>query len=211
MTHVSKLAKTVLLPSPEGRVPEGFMPEGLDPDSILAAEFDYIAQAAFQATEDRARVASYYLVTVGSLVAAILGAQLQNMQVLPVYLGFMCLFLILCINGILTILQLARLRQSWYESMLAMNQIKDFYLHHFPAIEPALRWKTSTLPKRFKTWSVSYMLACQVAALGGGALAAAAAFAGLAFNFPWVLPAAGSGALFFLSQMIIYRRLLLHP
>ena len=34
----------------------------------MAAEFDYIAQTAIQANEDRARVSSFYMVAVGSLV-----------------------------------------------------------------------------------------------------------------------------------------------
>jgi hypothetical protein len=44
-------------------------------DELLAAEFNYIAQTAIQANEDRARVSSFYLIAVGSLVAAMFGAQ----------------------------------------------------------------------------------------------------------------------------------------
>ena len=44
-------------------------------DELLAAEFDYIAQTAIQANEDRARVSSFYLIAVGSLVAALFGTQ----------------------------------------------------------------------------------------------------------------------------------------
>ena len=42
-------------------------------DELLAAEYDYIAQTANQANEDRARVSSFYLIAVGSLVAALFG------------------------------------------------------------------------------------------------------------------------------------------
>jgi hypothetical protein len=45
----------------------------LNSDEILKAEYTYIANTVFQANEDRSRVASFYFVTVGSLVAAILG------------------------------------------------------------------------------------------------------------------------------------------
>jgi hypothetical protein len=47
----------------------------LNVDTILAAEYNYAAQTAFQANEDRARVTSFYLVTVGSFLAAILSTQ----------------------------------------------------------------------------------------------------------------------------------------
>ena len=52
--------------------------EKLEPGEILLAEYGYIAQTAFQAGEDRARVTSFYLVSVGTLVAAFLSSQLQN-------------------------------------------------------------------------------------------------------------------------------------
>ena len=42
-------------------------------DELLAAEFDNIAQTAAQATEDRARLSSFYLIAVGSLIAAMFG------------------------------------------------------------------------------------------------------------------------------------------
>jgi len=45
---------------------------------ILAEEFEYIASTAGQANEDRARVASFYLVAVGSLVAALFSTQLLD-------------------------------------------------------------------------------------------------------------------------------------
>ncbi|MEO5887697.1 MAG: hypothetical protein ABIQ77_08545, partial [Anaerolineales bacterium] len=51
-------------------------PPPLDFDELLAAEYDYIAQTASQAHEDRARVSSFYLIAVGSLVAALFSTQL---------------------------------------------------------------------------------------------------------------------------------------
>ena len=47
----------------------------LNPNTILQAEFEYIATTATQSNEDRAKVTSFYFVTVGSLLAAIFGAQ----------------------------------------------------------------------------------------------------------------------------------------
>src|SRR5215510_12211246 len=95
-------------------------------DELLAAEYNYIAQTANQANEDRARVSSFYLVAVGSLLAGLFGTQLIDAGhfTVEVKLMFSGLFIILTLLGASTVMQLARLRAAWYESMLAMNQIK---------------------------------------------------------------------------------------
>src|SRR5512138_1387099 len=109
---------------------------------LLAAEFDYIAQTALQANEDRARVSSFYLIAVGSLVAAMFGTQFLDWKsALPqtVNLMFSGLFLLLTLLGTSTIMQLARLRAAWYESMLAMNQLKDYMIHENKPLAKAFR------------------------------------------------------------------------
>src|SRR5512135_2559792 len=114
--------------------PEKTEPD-LKPDSILNAEFSYIVQTAFQANEDRARVTSFYLVSVGSFIAAILGTQLLADPKPVVYWSFSALFLFLAVLAVMTILQLVRLRRAWYESILAMNQIKDFYTQNITRLD----------------------------------------------------------------------------
>lgn len=143
-------------------------------DELLAAEYNYIAQTAAQATEDRARVSSFYLVAVGSLVAALFGTQLSEVDQFK--LMFSGLFLLLTLLGIFTVLQLARLRTAWHESMLALNQIKDFAIQQNPEIEVAFRWQTKTLPPRYKRNSVAFYQAFQVALIGGLMFGAAAFF-----------------------------------
>ena len=66
-------------------------------DELLAAEFNYIAQTAIQANEDRARVSSFYLIAVGSLVAAMFGAQYIDSTFLSIDVNvlFSGLFLLL--------------------------------------------------------------------------------------------------------------------
>lgn len=200
-----KTEKRPALPAETAAEPMANHKPKLDADSILTAEFEYIQHTAFQATEDRARVASYYLVTVGSLVAGLLTAQFQSQAL---FLSFAALFLILALFGLLTVLQLARLRQSWYESVRAMNQIKEYYLQHTPELSGAFAWRSATLPNRYKPWSVGFMLALQVAALGAGALAAAVVFAGASFRFSVNLPAGIAFVVYFILQITIYRRLL---
>ena len=144
-------------------------PAPVELDELLAAEYNYIAQTANQANEDRARVSSFYLIAVGSLIAALFGTQffMSGSFDPTVSIMFSGLFLLLTLLGVSTIMQLARLRAAWHESMLAMNQLKDFMVQQSPELASAFRWKTSTLPSKYKTNSVSYYQAVEVALIGG--------------------------------------------
>jgi hypothetical protein len=149
-------------------------PELIIPDDILIAEYEYIADTAQQANEDRSRVASFYFVSVGSIVAAILGTQFAKDNLKSVSVAFSILFFVLTLLGTLTIAQLARLRAAWHESIEAMNQIKDFYIKKFPETEPAFKWRIRTIPPTDKPYSIANLIALEVALLG--ALTTAAAF-----------------------------------
>lgn len=182
----------------------------LDPNDLLAAEFEYISQTAFQANEDRARVTNFYLVTLVGFIAALLGSQLENLMVPQVYWAFVALFVILFVESILTLLQLVRLREAWFESIRAMNDIKAYYQAHLPGLhlDTALRWRAATVPARYKPWSVGFLLALQVALLGGASAGAAVVFMGLTWSawlWGWAVAAfvvCGGGLI------ALYRRLL---
>jgi hypothetical protein len=184
--------------------------ERLNPDEILVTEFEYIAQTAFQADEDRARITTFYLTSLSSLVAAILSVQLEKLQEPSTYWAFSALLILLSLAGALTVLQLARLRQAWFDSILAMNQIKEFYMQHLQEMNlgEAFRWRLTTIPPKFKPWSISFMLAVQVALLGGTTLGAAIIFAGLSFQAWWWGYAISAGAIYFALQLILYQRIL---
>ena len=182
-------------------------------DELLASEFDYIAQTAIQANEDRARVSSFYLIAVGSLVAAMLGTQYVDPELLSIdaNLMFSGLFALLTLLGTSTVMQLARLRSAWYESALAMNQLKDFMVSQNRELSQAFRWKTSTLPSKYKKDSVSYYQATEVALISGLMLGAAAFFLQRAV-FPvgvvqWIVSAVVGVSTMF-AQLLIYRRAL---
>jgi hypothetical protein len=185
----------------------------LDPDALLQSEFNYVAQTAFQANEDRARVTTFYLVNLGSFVAALYSSQLAQSVQNETAVLFASLFFVLSITGILTILQLIRLRQAWFESVAAMNQIKEYYRVHFPSLrlEQAFRWQKSNIPALYKPWSVSFLLVLQVAILSGISLAGAFYYFGLMFNYVlWLgAPLAGLGYIF--VQMLLYWQLLKSP
>lgn len=184
-------------------------------DELLAAEFDYIAQTATQANEDRARVSSFYLIAVGSLVAALFGTQFFDPGFFnqTVNIMFSGLFILLTLLGVSTVMQLARLRAAWYESMLAMNQLKDFMVSQNSDLAQAFRWTTKTLPSKYKPNSVSYYQAVEVAIIGGLMFGAGTFFlqqatlpAGAATGFQqWIISITAGVAMVFI-QLQIYKR-----
>jgi len=182
-------------------------------DELLAAEFSYIAQTATQAFEDRARVSSFYLIAVGSLVAALFSTQLfdPDQFTKTIKLMFSGLFLLLTVLGTSTVMQLAQLRSAWYESMKAMNQIKDFAMQQNPELTAAFRWKTSTLPAKYKTGSVSFYQTLEVAMIGGLMFGASVFFFQQAFfkvgAITWIVCLV-SVLIATATQMAIYKRLL---
>lgn len=171
----------------------------LNPDEMLQGEYKYIAQTAFQANEDRSRVTSFYFVSVGSFVAAIIGTQLEA-QSRIVSFAFFALFLVLTFMGALTIAQLARLRAAWHESVEAMNQIKDFYIKHHPEVKDAFKWRLRSIPPTNKPYSIANLIAVEVALLSSLTTGAGAYFL-LAFlgEVTWV-----SWSIVFVSIVIGY-------
>ena len=183
-------------------------------DELLASEYEYITHSASQANEDRARVASFYLIAVGSLMAALFGTQLFDAEkyTQTVKIMFSGLFVLLTLLGTSTIMQLARLRGAWYEAMLAMNQIKDFAMKQNPELTDAFRWTKDTLPPKYKRGSVSYFQAVEVSLISGLMFGAATFFLQQAFFptitlFNWILSGL-SGLFTIYIQLIIYRRVL---
>ena len=170
---------------------------------ILVAEFEYIAQTAFQANEDRARASEFFLISFGTLLAAVLTAQFTDVEAQFLYRLFIILFSVVTIWGALTILQLARLRQAWLESVRAMNTIKDAVITESPALGPFFRWRTQTIPRAYKPWSVGFLLALQVALVSGIASGAACAMAfllaGRDFAWVWMILAAAAVMTAFLA------------
>lgn len=148
----------------------------MNPEDLLKAEYDYIASTAFQANEDRARGASFYFVSVGSLVAAILGTQLSQDNLQGVALPLFILFAVMTGLGALTLAQLARLRAAWHESVEAMNVLKDFYLEHYPEFAPAFKWRMKSVPPTDKPYSIANLTAVEVTLLGGLTASAAVYF-----------------------------------
>ena len=182
----------------------------IEPDQILIAEFNYIAQVAFQANEDRARVTSFYLVSVGSFIAAILSTQVLASPQPVLYWSFAGLFLFLSLLAVTTILQLIRLRRSWYDCIRAINHIKNFYTRNIKTIDlkDAFHWNADTLPAMNKTNSLSFFLSAEVGLFGSAAFGAAYYFALLGLGWVSWGPAILLGIGYFVGIIYLYRRLL---
>lgn len=183
-------------------------------DELLAAEFEYIAQTAAQANDDRARVSSFYLLAVGSFVAALLGTQVFNLTTSIPYFKIVLtgIFVLLTLLGVSTIMQLAQLRAAWHNSMLAMNQIKDFAMQQSPELTQAFRWTSKTLPPKYKTSSVSFFQAREVALIGGLMFGTAVYFLQEALHIDagileWII-CIFLGGLAAYAQIMIYKRIL---
>jgi hypothetical protein len=131
-----------------------------------------------------------------------------NSQTVSVALA--ALFTVLSVYAALTLLQLVRLRQAWHESILAMSQLKDYYLAQFEeiALKEAFAWSLETAPPQFKPWSISFLLAVQVTLLGSASLAAAILFLGLALSgeskaWMWVI-AIFVALIYFFDLLAVY-------
>jgi len=164
---------------------------------IIAAEFGYVAQTAFQANEDRARAWQYFFVTFATLIAALLSTQIEGIDQRQLYLTFVVIFGLLAVLGLITILQLVRLRQAWLESVRAMNQIKERLVADDPALAAYFRWTSATVPAPLKWRSFGFLQAVSVALLSGLAVGAAVAFGALAGGegvVPWVVSLAAGAA-----------------
>jgi hypothetical protein len=157
---------------------------------LIVAEHAYIAQTAFQANEDRARASQYFFVTFATFAAAVLSTQVNGPDPVPLYVAFTVIFCLLSVLGLLTVLELVRLRQAWLESIRAMNQIKAEMVKNHPDLARYFRWTAETVPPAFKSSSFGFLQAISVALLSGLALGAAVSFGSLAAGaaqVPWLL------------------------
>ena len=182
----------------------------LDASNLLSSEYEYIAQTAFQANEDRARVSTYYVVTFGTLVAALFSLQVGNELLGNLHRALVVVFLTLSLFGLSTLLQLVRLRQAWTESVLALNQIKKFYIDQFEHMQlsDAFRWGTKTIPAGYKPWSMAFLMALQVALLGGVSFGASVYFLSLVLANPMWWLSILIGLAYTIVQIRLYRYLL---
>jgi len=185
----------------------------LDLSDIITAEFNYIAQTAFQSNEDRARVSTFYLSSAASLIAAIATSQLLGDSSQPssanqqaVAWAFAFLFGTLSFSGLLTILKLARLRLAWLKSARAMNHLKQFCVeaNGAVAVEQLFLWNSDSLPKAASPTSLSSLLALQVVAMTGLMTGTCVYHIGIIRGEVWLYQAIVSGMLALMFLVAVY-------
>ncbi len=156
------------------------------PHEILIAEFEYLATAAQQANEDRAKVIQYYFISLGSLGASLVGLKdIPAIYLQWAYGSLTLIFLILTVFGVFTVRQLISLRIAWLDSSLAMDKIKDYYKGSFSeeSWSAVIRFRTEKLPNAYKRGSISHLLALAASLMGSLSLLIASIFLDLAlFN-----------------------------
>lgn len=147
----------------------------LDPSEILGWEFGYAQTTASEAMQDRHTMINYYLIIVAVVstgVIAVLGQDKAKVAIaLPIASGAILLWLLASI-GSFYFLKIASLRRAWYLSVLAMIQIKEFYIRYSngmngDTLREAFFFEPETLPARNKRWNVFFYSAMLVAFLNG--------------------------------------------
>jgi len=163
------------------------MADELHLEKILELEFGYAQETAAEALEDRTTVVNFYLILAGALSSIALGLlQLEQGRVpfvslteettgllgarLP-SLVYSLIFWLIGLLGFFTLMKLIRLRQAHQDSLKAMNRIKDFYKQRFPEVDAAFLWKTNTIPRADKPWTITFNLSLLVVLLDSLAIA----------------------------------------
>lgn len=138
------------------------MKENLDPNQILIAEFQYAAQTAQQANEDRGKVYELFLANIVTLISAAVLPGIINVENNII---FVLIFAALFFFGLVTLFQLAKTRVAWRSSVVAMNQIKDHYIENLNGLDKAFKWRGHTIPKNNSKWSVIFIQGLAVMSL----------------------------------------------
>lgn len=200
---------------------------GLKIENMMLEEFNYASSTAYQAMEDRARIFNLYLVLVGVFVSGLSALYQFSSKngVLQLFSQPLAIVLLLIVGmlGFVFFLQLIQLRQTYRESLITMNIIKEYYIGRFKDevkdIDLAFPWRLATIPAGERFGSVTFLVCTTVAALGSLCLSGAA-FVGSAVTLanngdiasllddprPYII-AAGVFIVAMAFHIVIYRRM----
>lgn len=183
----------------------------LEADEILELEFGYARETAAQAQNDRTTIVNLYLLLVGGVGSIVLGLPQivsdnpRSASAAPIPPNaYVLLFALLGITGFFMLMKLVRLRQAWFESVRAMNQIKKFYLQRFPELDAAFLWKAETIPAAGKPWTITFNLSVLVMLLDSTAIAIAVHMTGLRLPLGDYALDAFAAFIFFAWQLFYY-------
>ncbi len=136
----------------------------MNKDTILEKEYEYIVQTTIQANEDRARVFEYFTANIVAIVGSFTIFSTQK------ELSALILILVI-VFGFSSFLNIIKTRISWYESVVALNKIKDYYIESDKSLEKAFVWRTSTIPLPTKKFSISFIQSAFIAIMNSVNLA----------------------------------------
>jgi len=145
----------------------------LDASDILGWEFEYARTTASEAMQERHTIMNFYLLVVAAATSGIV-AVLSKDSGLPPVAGTVLLWMV-CGIGWVYFLMIIRLRQAWYGSAQAMNQIKEFYIQNAQNFDPdtfrkAFLFRTNTVPRPDKPWTIYFYSATLIGFLDSVAL-----------------------------------------
>jgi hypothetical protein len=161
-------------------IPNEIRDATLNLENLLIEEYKYAGSTAYQAIEDRARIVNLYYILLGILATG-LSAIYQFSGSSRPYSQLLVILLLLVVSGLSVtfFINVIRLRQSFLESIIAMNVIKEFYIQQFqqqmPNIEKVFRWRLKTIPTGERIGSVTFIMGYLIALVGSLCLAIVAA------------------------------------
>lgn len=135
---------------------KGSNSDSLNSNDILIAEFNYAMQTASQSNEDRVKIFQFVVANILTIAATLFFSEFAQSDFKKL-MAFVFLFFM--VFGVISLLQLSRLRLAWIDSVKAMNKIKDYYITQNESLSEAFLWRTSTIPKAKKDLSLAYLLA----------------------------------------------------
>jgi ADP-ribose pyrophosphatase len=188
--------------------------DGLSASDILGWEYAYIGTTASEAMQDRHQMVNFYLLATGIVVTGVV-AIVAGERPVPGMAAPALLWLLLAI-GWVYFLKLVQLRKAWYGSALAMNRIKQFYLHHnreFSAsrLEEAFKFSVATLPPPGKPGTVFHYSVALVGLISSAAFVFGAFLLNPEAYRPWSLgltALAVLGGILFVFHLRLYTYLL---
>ncbi len=186
------------------------MIDDLNLADMLTAEYEHLSRANSASSAERSRVGTLYLLTLGALFVVIFGAQSGQLASQAIALAMSGFFFLLCAYAALMLVQLIRMRQTWFTNASALNQIKAFIVEHSQEsdLQEALVAGETTIAKKFEPWSLSFLSALQTGLAGSALIGAAVLFLGLALAgkievWMWVI-ALFVAFIYFVDLIIIY-------
>lgn len=134
----------------------------MDGATLLIQEYIYAKESSMQAQRDRIILVNLYLA-----IFSVVSTFTLSLTTETNYYFFIVpfIFLALTLTGVVFIIQIARLRQSWIESITVMSKIKEFYTKKDKELKKYITWNSKTIPKPERIKTISFFAAVIISIL----------------------------------------------